>query len=100
MHSNCHHQIIFSEFNLKIHHPPLYERVSREYDKSDKDLITKAIDIFDCDKKLSERCVNDHVLLFNETLLHVMSNFIQNKKMIFDDRELPWFERKIKNLIG
>ena len=28
-----------------------------------------------------------------------MSNYIQNKKIIFDDREPPWFDRKIKNLI-
>ena len=40
-HSNCHHQIIFSECNLKINYPPPYERVVLEYDKADKDLITK-----------------------------------------------------------
>ena len=28
-----------------------------------------------------------------------MSNYIPNKKIIFDDREPPWFDRKIKNLI-
>ena len=27
LHSNFHHQINFSELNLKIHYPPLYERV-------------------------------------------------------------------------
>ena len=39
------------------------------------------------------------MLLFNETLLNIMRNFIPNKLMIFDDRKLPWFDRKIKNLI-
>ena len=39
------------------------------------------------------------MLLFNETLLNIMSNFIPNKLMIFDDKEPPWFDRKIKNLI-
>ena len=87
MHSNCHHQIIFSEFSLKIHYPPPYERVVWEYDKPNKDLITRAIDVFDRDKKLSERCVNDQELLFNETLLNIMNNFIPNKK-IFDDTDL------------
>ena len=99
MHSNCHHQIIFSRFNLKFHYLPPYERVVREYDKADKDLITKAIDAFDWDKKLSEKYVNDQVLLLNETLRNIMSNFIPNKLMIFDDRESTWFDRKIKNLI-
>ena len=79
-------------FNLKINYPPNPERVAWEYDKANKDLITKAINAFDRDKKLSER-------LFNETLLHIMSNFISNKSMGFDDEEPPWFDRKIKNLI-
>ena len=87
MYSNCHHQIVFSEFNSKIHYPPPYERVVWQYDKANKDLITKAIDTFDWDKKLSERWVNDKVLLFIEILLYIMSNFIPNKKMIFDERE-------------
>ena len=25
-HQNCHHQIIFAKFNLKVHYPPPYER--------------------------------------------------------------------------
>ena len=99
LHSNCHHQIIFSRFNLKFHYLPPYERVVWEYDKADKDLITKAIDAFDWDKKLSEKYVNDQVLLLNETLRNIMSNFIPNKLMIFDDRKSAWFDRKIKNLI-
>ena len=70
-----------------------------KYDKTNKDLIMKAIDAFDWDKNLSEKCVNDHVLLFNETLLNIMSNFIPNKLMLFDDRDPPQFDRKIKNLI-
>ena len=50
LHSNCHHQIIFPKFNLKIYFPPPYERVVWEYDRANKDLITKAIDAFDWDK--------------------------------------------------
>ena len=89
LHSNCHHQIVFSKFNLEIHYPPPYERLVWEYDKANKDLITKAIDPFDWDKKLSEKCVNDQVLLFNETLLNIMSNYILNELMIFDGKEPP-----------
>ena len=67
--------------------------------EANKDLIIKSIDAFVRDERLLGRCVNDLVLLFNETLLHIISNFIPNKKMIFDDSEPPWFDRKIKNLI-
>ena len=99
LHSNCHHQIIFYKFNLKIHYPPPYKRLVWEYDKANKDLIMKAFDAFDWDKTLSEKYVNDQVLLFNETLLNTVSNFNPNKLIIFDDKEPPWFDRKIKNLI-
>ena len=99
LHSNCHYQTIFSKSNLKIRYLPPYERVVREYDKANKNLITKTMDAFDWDKKLSEKCVNDQVLLFNETLLNIMSNFIPNKLMIFDDKEPRWIDRKMKNLI-
>ena len=27
LHPNCHHQIFLSKFDLKICHPPLYERI-------------------------------------------------------------------------
>ena len=27
LHPNCHHQLVFSIFNLKIHYPPPYERL-------------------------------------------------------------------------
>ena len=48
--SDCHHQIIYSEFNLRIHNSPLHEHFLLEYDKTTKDLITKSIDAFDWDK--------------------------------------------------
>ena len=56
------------------------------------------MDSFDWDKK-SERCVNNQVLLFDKTLLHIMSNFSPNKKMVFDDRKPLWFDMQIKNFV-
>ena len=47
LHSNCHHQIIFSKFNLSISYPPPYEHVVSENNKANYDLITKIIDAFD-----------------------------------------------------
>lgn len=67
--------------------------------EANKDPIIKAIDAFVWDKRLLGRCINDLVLLFNETLLHIISSFIPNKKIFFDDSEPPQFDRKIKNLI-
>ena len=47
LHSNCHHQIIFSGLSLKINYPPPYEHVVSENNKANYNLITKIIDTFD-----------------------------------------------------
>ena len=66
--------------------------------------MAKSIDTFRWNKKFSERSANDQVLAFNAKLLYIMSNFIPNKKMNFDDKDfddqsLPMFDRKIENMI-
>ena len=99
MDSNCHHQILFSEYNLKIRYPQPDKHVAWEYDKTNKDLIRKAINAFHWDKNPSKRWVNNHTILFNETLMQITSNFIPKKKMILNHSKPPWFERKIKDLI-
>ena len=99
LHSNCHHQILFSEYNLKIRYPQPDKHVAWEYDKTNKDLIRKSINAFHWDKKPSKRWVNNHTILFNETLMQITSNFIPKKKMILNHSKPPWFERKIKDLI-
>ena len=40
---NCHHQIIFTKFNLLIYYPPPYERVVWHYKHAKTDQIRKAI---------------------------------------------------------
>ena len=41
LHPNCHHQITYAEFNLKIHYPPLYEREIWHHRKTNTDQIKK-----------------------------------------------------------
>ena len=43
LHSNCHHQIIYGKFNLKIFYPPPYERHIWHYKRANTDMISKAI---------------------------------------------------------
>ena len=99
LHPNCHHEMFLSEFDLKVYHPPPYERLVWEYDKGKKDLIANTINAFDWDKMFSVRCVSDQLLFFNETFLNIMSSFIPDKDIVFDEGQLPWFYRKNKNLM-
>ena len=39
LHSNCHHQIIYGKFNLKIFYPPPYERHLWDYKHANTDMI-------------------------------------------------------------
>ena len=51
------------------------------------DLIKRAIKDFDWENKLSLIDINDQVVLFNETIVNVVSNFIPNEAMTFDDSD-------------
>ena len=43
LHQNCHHQIVFTKFNLKNYFPPLYESEIWHYEKENADLIRSAL---------------------------------------------------------
>ena len=40
------------------------------------------------------------MVLFNETISNIVSNFIPNETMTFDDRDPPWLNKNIKNMIN
>ena len=46
LHPNCHHQVVFAQFNLSILHPPPHERTVRFFEKADPELIRRAADEF------------------------------------------------------
>ena len=46
LHQNCHHQLIFAKFNLKIHYPPAYERDVWHFKKANTGHIKRAINGF------------------------------------------------------
>ena len=37
--------------------------------------------------------------VFNETIMNIMTNFVSNELVICDDRDPPWMNRYIKNVI-
>ena len=40
------------------------------------------------------------VLIFNKTVLNVLSNFIPHEVIVCDDKNQPWFNGKINSLIN
>ena len=45
LHENCHHQIIYSKFNLKIEYPPPYQQLIWEYKKAKIENIKQAVEM-------------------------------------------------------
>ena len=74
LHPNFHHQITYTNFNLKIHYPPPYEREIWHYDQVNVDHIRKAVDLFPWEKTLRYLNINDMIILFNKTVKNIISN--------------------------
>ena len=94
LHSNCHHQIIYGKFNLKIFYPPPYERHIWHYKHANTDMISKAIQGFDWDKAFLDKSTEEKASILTKTILNIMSNFILNEIVTIDDRDAPWILKK------
>ena len=87
LHPNCHHQVVFANFNLSILYPPPYERSVWFYEKANPELIRKAINEFHWIKTLSNVSIDKKVCYFTETLLNIIHNFIPHERIVCDDIE-------------
>ena len=54
----CHHQIIYTKINFKIHFPPPYERLIWDYSKANEKLIRRSLLKVDWIKALNDLHVN------------------------------------------
>ena len=67
LHPNCHHQITYAKFNLRLHYRPPYESEIRHYGKANADHIRKAIHEFPWERKFENNSVNEKVKIFSAT---------------------------------
>ena len=70
LHQNCHHQIVFARFNLKVVFPPSYEREVWHFKK--EQLIRRAINGLEWEKSFQNMNVNGMVHLFNRTIKNIL----------------------------
>ena len=50
-------------------------------------------------KSFRNLCINEMVHLFNKTIKNILSNYIPHETITSDDRDPPWINSKIKQLI-
>ena len=73
LHQNCHHQIIFAKFNLKVYYSPPYERTIFHYSQANVDHIQQAVNIFDWENAFLNTVNTDvdaQVFIFSNSLKH------------------------------
>ena len=99
LHPNYHHKIVHVKFNLKIFHPPPYEKNFWHDQDPNKDLVERFVSQFNRESALSNKWLNKQISIFNETFLTIMTNFIPHKTKIFKNREPPWINNKVKTII-
>ena len=101
LHPNYHHQIVYVKFKLKIHFPPPYEREIGHYGQGKTELIRRTAHELNWQRAFSNLNINEKVSLFNQTILNIALNFIPHETvMMCDDRDPPWINTRIKNLIN
>ena len=98
LHSNC-HQIVYAKFNLKIIYPPLYEKHLWHYNHTKPESIQKALEIFEWQGASSGKTINEKVSILTNTIINIISSDVSSELVIISDRDPPWINNKIKNLI-
>ena len=96
LHVNCHHQITHCTLNLKIAFSPPYERLVWNYKKANATAIRKALDLVNWDFIFLNKTVHDQVLIFDQVLMNIFTNYVSNKYKSFDDQDPPRINDRIK----
>ena len=99
LYQNCHHQIIYAKINLKVFYPTPYELEIWLYQRTNVDLIQRAIEQFSWEKFFRNLNINEMVFVFNKTIKNVFSNFIPHETVTCDDRDPPQINSNIMQLI-
>ena len=86
--------------NLNVIYPPPYDREAWQYKLANYDCIQSAIANFDWEKTFHNVDVNKQVMLFDETVLNIIRNFIPHETVAFDDKAPPWITSRIKKMIN
>ena len=83
LYANCHLQIVFAKFYLKIYYPPPYQREVWYYLEADAILIRRTIHEFCCQRASSNLNVDEQVTVFNRPILKTFSKTLFLIKLLY-----------------
>ena len=96
LHQNCHHQIIFAKFNLKIYYPSPYDKTISHYSHANVDHIQQTINLSDWENAFLNTDFDVQVPIFPSIVLNILNNYIPHENKICIDRDPPCMTPKIK----
>ena len=100
LHPNCHTQIVFSNINVKIEYQPLYEWLVWDYKNANSQSINKAIERLNWEKLIQNKNIQDYLKHLNEIIANTAHNYIPNKCITSNGKDLSWLNDHIKHLIN
>ena len=89
-----------AKFNLNVIYAHPCERQVWHYKLANSECIKRTIANYGWEKAFYNIDVNKKVLLFNETVLNIIHNFIPQEVVTSDDRDPPWITSRIKKTIN
>ena len=69
------------------------------YKGANTKLIRQGINELSWQRALSNTSLSEKVDIFNSTILNILSNFIPYEFLVCDDKDPPWFNKKVRALI-
>ena len=94
---NCHHQIVYCKFDLKIFYPPPYERTVWYYQQANTEIIKRPLGNFNWRNAFLNCNPNEQASVLTKTVLNITSNFIKIETVLVGGRDPPWITSKLKS---
>ena len=69
------------------------------FKKSNNDAIKRAIELVNWNFLFSNKNVHEQVVIFNQTLMDIFSNYLPNILITADDKDPPWMNEYSKRKI-
>ena len=87
------------EIQTKTRYPPPNEWEIWHYEKANVDHIAIAINEFSWERIFTNKNMNWNVNIFHATIKNILSNYIPHETITSNDRDPPWINENIKQLI-
>ena len=90
LHTNCHHQVIFTKMGISCPPPPPHTRHIWHYSRAKTDLIKKAAIEYDWEAALATLNPDEQIQHFNDVIINISIFFIPNEAKTYKPKEPPW----------